>query len=73
MPSRELSNPSTLHDAPGYSHIATTNARTLVFLAGQVALDKDFELIGGDDLYEQTKGSSGECRHRARVGRRHVR
>jgi len=58
MPSRVLSNPPALHDAPGYSHIATTNAKTLVFLAGQVALDKNFELIGGDDLYEQTKAAA---------------
>lgn len=58
MPSRTLSNPPELHDAPGYSHIATTDAKTLVFVAGQVALDPNFELIGGDDLYEQTKAAT---------------
>ena len=57
MASRELINPPTIHDGPGYSHIAVTDAKKLVFLAGQVALDKDFELIGGDDLYLQTRAT----------------
>ena len=58
MPSRTLSNPPQLHDAPGYSHVATTEAQKLVFVAGQVALDPSFGLIGGDDLYEQTKAAA---------------
>ncbi len=57
MASRELINPPALHDSPGYSHIAVTDAKKLVFLAGQVALDKNFELIGGDDLYAQTRAT----------------
>ena len=55
---RELVNPAELHPAPGFSHVAVAEGRRLVFLAGQVALDRDFSLIGGDDLLEQTKAAT---------------
>jgi enamine deaminase RidA (YjgF/YER057c/UK114 family) len=29
----------------------------LVYLAGQVALDSEFGIVGGDDLFEQTKAA----------------
>jgi enamine deaminase RidA (YjgF/YER057c/UK114 family) len=51
---RELYNPASLHPAPGFSHIAVARGDRLVFLAGQVALDPQFGLVGGDDLYAQT-------------------
>ena len=54
---RELVNPAELHPAPGFSHVAVAEGRWLVFLAGQVALDRDFTLIGSDDLLEQTKAA----------------
>ena len=54
---RELVNPPGLHPAPGFSHVAVAEGRRLVFLAGQVALDRDFARIGGDDLLEQTKAA----------------
>ncbi len=54
---RELVNPPELHPAPGFSHVAVAEGRRLVFLAGQVALDRDFALIGSDDLLEQTKAA----------------
>ena len=54
---RELVNPAELHPAPGFSHVAVAEGRRLVFLAGQVALDRDFALIGSDDLLEQTKAA----------------
>ena len=57
MPSRELINPPNIHESPGYSHIAVTDAKKMIFLAGQVALDEDFKLIGGDDLYLQTRAT----------------
>jgi len=51
---RTLTNPPELHPAPGFSHIAVATGRTLVFFAGQVALDREFNIVGGDDLHAQT-------------------
>jgi enamine deaminase RidA (YjgF/YER057c/UK114 family) len=51
---RTLINPPELHPAPGFSHIAVATGRTLVFFAGQVALDPEFTIVGGDDLHAQT-------------------
>lgn len=55
--SRELNNPAQLHPAPGFSHTAVSRGTTLVHFAGQVALDAGFNLVGGDDLYEQTRAA----------------
>jgi enamine deaminase RidA (YjgF/YER057c/UK114 family) len=54
---RELINPSDLHPAPGFSHIALAKGSRLAFLAGQVALDQEFGIIGGDDLGLQTEAA----------------
>jgi enamine deaminase RidA (YjgF/YER057c/UK114 family) len=54
---RELVNPPELHPAPGFSHIAIASGDRLVHLAGQVALDPQFGVVGGDDLGEQTKAA----------------
>lgn len=54
---RELVNPPALHPAPGFSHLALAEGRRLVYVAGQVALDRDFGLVGGGDLLEQTKAA----------------
>jgi enamine deaminase RidA (YjgF/YER057c/UK114 family) len=51
---RTLTNPPELHPAPGFSHIAVATGRTLVFFAGQVALDPEFNIVGGNDLHAQT-------------------
>ncbi|MEZ5077511.1 MAG: RidA family protein [Solirubrobacterales bacterium] len=51
---RELIEPEALFEAPGFSHVATASGSRFVFVAGQVALGKDFEVIGGDDLRSQT-------------------
>lgn len=52
---RELINPLELHPAPGFSHVAIARGVRVVHFAGQVALDREFNLVGGDDLGEQTK------------------
>ena len=57
MHHRELRNPSALHPAPGFSHIAIASGTKVVHFAGQVALAPDFALVGGDDLYEQTRAA----------------
>lgn len=51
---RELVNPAGIHPAPGFSHVAIATGSRLVYFAGQVALDQDFGLVGGDDLRAQT-------------------
>jgi len=54
---RQLVNPPELHPAPGFSHVAVATGTTIVHLAGQVALDQQFGIVGGDDLAEQTKAA----------------
>src|SRR6184192_2459209 len=54
---RDLINPPELHPTPGFSHIAVPTGRRLAFVAGQVALDTEFNLVGGDDLAAQTKAA----------------
>ncbi len=57
MSHRKFVNPPELHPAPGFSHIAIATGAKVVHLAGQVALDQQFGIVGGDDLSEQTKGA----------------
>lgn len=57
MSHRELANPPELHPAPGFSHVAIAEGTKIVHLAGQVALDQQFGIVGGDDLGEQTKAA----------------
>jgi enamine deaminase RidA (YjgF/YER057c/UK114 family) len=54
---RHLVNPSELHPVPGFSHVAIAEDSKVVHVAGQVALDREFGLIGRDDLGEQTKAA----------------
>ena len=50
---RELSNPSELHPAPGFSHIAIAEGTRVVHFAGQLGLETDFSLAA-EDLRGQT-------------------
>jgi enamine deaminase RidA (YjgF/YER057c/UK114 family) len=52
---RELVNPPALHPAPGFSHVAV--AQGVAFFAGQVALDPQFNVVGGDDVFAQTRAA----------------
>jgi enamine deaminase RidA (YjgF/YER057c/UK114 family) len=54
---RQLVNPPGLHPAPGFSHVAVASGATVVHFAGQVALAPDFGLVGGEDLFEQTRAA----------------
>jgi enamine deaminase RidA (YjgF/YER057c/UK114 family) len=56
MPRRDV-NPDSLHPAPGFSHVSVAEGSRLVYFAGQLALDQQFGIIGGDDLGEQTKAA----------------
>lgn len=51
---RELLNPATVHPAPGFSHITVATGTRTVYFAGQVALDKEFNIVGANDLRAQT-------------------
>ena len=54
---RRLENPPELHPAPGFSHLAIAAGDEVVHLAGQVALDTEFGIVGGDDLGRQTQAA----------------
>ena len=46
-------NPSTIHKPVGYSHLA--KAGNQVFIAGQLAIDKNGNMVGVGDIEAQTK------------------
>jgi len=52
---RQILNPAQIHPPPGYSHIALATGSRLAFVAGQAAIDKDFNIVGLDDLEAQTR------------------
>jgi enamine deaminase RidA (YjgF/YER057c/UK114 family) len=56
VPRQDL-NPDALHPAPGFSHLSVAGGSHLVYFAGQLALDQEFGIVGGDDLGEQTKAA----------------
>jgi enamine deaminase RidA (YjgF/YER057c/UK114 family) len=48
-------NPSTLPPAPGYSQIVKVSGGTTIYVAGQVALDEQGQLVGEGDLEKQAR------------------
>ena len=42
----KIHNPPTLNKPTGYSHIVEINSGKLVYIAGQIAADKDGNVIG---------------------------
>ena len=49
----EFINPAAIHTPTGYSHVAKTG--NLVSIAGQLAIDKDGNVVGEGDIRAQTK------------------
>jgi enamine deaminase RidA (YjgF/YER057c/UK114 family) len=47
-------NPPELAPPPGYSHVAEIRGGRIVFIAGQVALDRQGNLVGKGDFEAQT-------------------
>lgn len=47
-------NPPEISKPTGYSHVVEVTGGKLVFIAGQVAFDKDGNLVGAGDLKAQT-------------------
>ena len=50
----ERLNPPTLPTPPSYSQLVTASAGTTLYIAGQVALDRDGKLVGPGDFAAQT-------------------
>lgn len=48
-------NPPGMSKPIGYSHVAEASGGRTIYISGQVALDKDRNLIGKDDLRLQTQ------------------
>jgi enamine deaminase RidA (YjgF/YER057c/UK114 family) len=51
----ERSNVPGLAEPPGYTHLATVREARLVFIAGQVPLNEDGELVGPGDAIAQAR------------------
>jgi len=51
-PIRRL-NPPELGTPPGYSQVVDVRAGRIIFIAGQTALDRHGELVGGNDFAAQ--------------------
>ena len=48
-------NPDLLHKPNGYTHVVEATGNTTLYISGQVALDKNGNLVGENDLGLQTK------------------
>jgi enamine deaminase RidA (YjgF/YER057c/UK114 family) len=48
-----ISNPPTLSKPAGYSHVAEVSGGKMVYIAGQIALDQQGQLVGKDDFVQQ--------------------
>lgn len=46
-------NSAELNTPPGYSHAVVVNSGKLIFIAGQVGLDKQGKMVGKDDFKAQ--------------------
>ncbi|MFN2386778.1 MAG: RidA family protein [Thermoanaerobaculia bacterium] len=51
----ERINPAGLMKPTGYTHVVAVQGGKLVFIAGQVAFDKDGKVVGNGDLKAQTQ------------------
>ena len=54
-PVATLLSPKSIHEPRGYSHVARVHPGTLLFIAGQVALDASGKLVGSGDFRAQTQ------------------
>ena len=52
---REFHSPDTLPKPAGYSHVVEVRAARVIYVSGQVPLDRDGNLIGEGDLEAQTR------------------
>jgi enamine deaminase RidA (YjgF/YER057c/UK114 family) len=54
-PKTQRLNPAGLMKPTGYTHVVSVEGGRLLFVAGQVALDKDGNVVGKGDLKAQTR------------------
>ncbi len=54
-PSITRINPPELGTPPGYSQVVEVRAASIIFIAGQTALDRDGNLIGKNDFAVQAE------------------
>jgi enamine deaminase RidA (YjgF/YER057c/UK114 family) len=54
-PPFRIFNPDTISKPTGYSHVAEVNDGKIVYIAGQVALDRSGNLVGKDDFRAQVQ------------------
>lgn len=52
---RQTINPETLPPPPGYSQVVKVSGGTTIYLAGQVAWDRDRNIVGDGDFEAQTR------------------
>jgi enamine deaminase RidA (YjgF/YER057c/UK114 family) len=60
---RQIVNPARIHPPAGYSHIVHATGSRLAFVAGQVALDHEFQVVGEGDLEAQTRQTMTNLQH----------
>lgn len=51
---REIINPDKLFNVEGFTHAVVPKGNKTVYLSGQLAWDENFNVIGGEDLAEQS-------------------
>ena len=54
-PVRRFLSPETLPPPSGYSHVVDVRAARIIYVSGQVPLDRDGQLVGAGDLEAQTR------------------
>lgn len=55
MTNAQLFNPQGIATPRGYSHVAVVESGRTVYIAGQVALDEQGELVGANDVRAQAE------------------
>lgn len=56
-------NPPEIAASPNYTHVVETTARRTAYISGQVALDRDGNLVGAGDLRAQTRQVFENLKH----------
>lgn len=52
---RENINPKAIHDPIGYTHVTIPKGKKVIFLSGQVAWDKNLNVVELGNLEQQTR------------------
>jgi reactive intermediate/imine deaminase len=55
VPEKRFLSPDTMPPPFGYSHVVDAPAGRIIFISGQVPLDRDGELVGEGDFEAQTR------------------